>query len=299
MSKLAPVILFCYNRLNHLQKTIESLKKNKESIDTDIYIYCDGPRSNENRANLEEVRNYVRKIEGFKSIKYIFSDKNYGLSRSVIKGITEVLTEFNSVIVIEDDLVVSPYFLKYMNEGLKVFENDENVASIHGYCYPVNERLPDNFFLRGADCWGWATWSRAWKNFEKDGIYLLNELKNKNLIKQFNMSGAYPFTKMLEDNVKGKNDSWAIRWHASCFLKNMLTLYPGISLVNNIGMDKSGTHSGLTNEFDQNVAVSPIKIGRIDVTENIFAREIIANFLRDKTSILNKLKRLINRIRIF
>ncbi len=299
MSKLAPVILFCYNRLIHLQKTIESLKKNKESIYTDIYIYCDGPRSNENRANLEEVRNYVRKIEGFKSIKYIFSDKNYGLSRSVIRGITEVLTEFNSVIVIEDDLVVSPYFLKYMNEGLKVFENDENVASIHGYCYPVNEKLPDNFFLRGADCWGWATWSRAWKNFEKDGIYLLNELKNKNLIKQFNMSGAYPFTKMLEDNVKGKNDSWAIRWHASCFLKNMLTLYPGISLVNNIGMDKSGTHSGLTNEFDQNVAVSPIKIGRIDVTENIFAREIIANFLRDKTSILNKLKRLINRIRIF
>jgi hypothetical protein len=299
MSKLAPVILFCYNRLIHLQKTIESLKKNKESIDTDIYIYCDGPRINENRANLEEVHNYVRKIEGFKSIKYIFSDKNYGLSRSVIKGITEVLTEFNSVIVIEDDLVVSPYFLKYMNEGLKVFENDENVASIHGYCYPVNERLPDNFFLRGADCWGWATWSRAWKNFEKDGIYLLNELKNKNLIKQFNMSGAYPFTKMLEDNVKGKNDSWAIRWHASCFLKNMLTLYPGISLVNNIGMDKSGTHSGLTNEFDQNVAVSPINIGRIDVTENIFAREIIANFLRDKTSILNKLKRLINRIRIF
>ena len=299
MSKLAPVILFCYNRLTHLQKTIESLKKNKESIGTDIYIYCDGPRSNENRANLEEVRNYVRKIEGFKSIKYIFSDKNYGLSRSVIKGITEVLTEFNSIIVIEDDLVVSPYFLKYMNEGLKVFENDENVASIHGYCYPVNERLPDNFFLRGADCWGWATWSRAWKNFEKDGIYLLNELKNKNLIKQFNMSGAYPFTKMLEDNVKGKNDSWAIRWHASCFLKNMLTLYPGISLVNNIGMDKSGTHSGLTNEFDQNVAVSPIEIGRIDVTENIFAREIIANFLRDKTSVLNKLKRLINRIRIF
>jgi hypothetical protein len=181
--------------------------------------------------------------------------------------VSQILAASNTVIVLEDDLVVSKYFLKFMNEGLMKFSDDDRVISIHGYVYPVLRALPEAFFLLGADCWGWATWQRAWEIFEQDSEKLLLELRSRKLRKLFDFNSSYRFSKMLEDQARGKIDSWAIRWNASAFLQGKLTLYPGSSLMHNIGNDGSGKHSGPMNIFDGAVAESPICLDGLSIEE--------------------------------
>jgi putative methyltransferase (TIGR04325 family) len=203
------------------------------------------------------------------------------------------LSRYERIIVLEDDMVTSPYFLSYMNEALDRFANDDRVISAHGYVYPVKQGLPEAFFLRGADCWGWATWRRGWELFNPNGQALLDELKRRNLIKVFNFNGAYGYSQMLESQIKGVNDSWAIRWYATAFLAEKLTLYPGRSLVNNIGNDSSGTHCGTTTALDAELSDRPININGVRVEEDSAAKETIENYFRSKTT---RIKRAISQM---
>jgi hypothetical protein len=177
-------------------------------------------------------------------------------------------------------MMLSHNFLHYMNDALDLYANDENVASIHGYCYPVNGVLPETFFLRGADCWGWATWRRAWQHFRPDGSTLLAELESRGLVYEFDMDSQYGFTQMLRDQIAGRNNSWAIRWHASCFLDGRLTLYPGRSLVHNIGNDGSGTHSKHTNIYEQTLSNVPIALTRLPTIESQEGRVAFVRYFK-------------------
>jgi hypothetical protein len=277
---LAPVALFVYNRLDHTKKTVEALGKNYLAEESQLFVFSDGYKNEEGRDKVEEVRKYIKTITGFKSIEVFESDKNNGLANSIITGVTMVVNKFGRVIVMEDDLVTSPYFLTYMNEALDLYEEEEKVASIHGYVYPVKKPLPETFFLRGADCWGWATWKRAWAWFEPDGAKLLAELENKKLTYKFDFDGNFHFTNMLKRQIAGETNSWAIRWHASCFLKEKLTLYPGLSLLDNIGQDDSGTHRAHKNIHSSEIYKSKIKVGGIPIEESQEAREIIKRYLK-------------------
>ncbi len=156
-----------------------------------------------------------------------------------------------------------------MNDALDMYEEEESVACISGYIYPVKSKVSETFFLKGADCWGWATWSRAWNVFEKDGVKLLDELNRKNLGKEFDFDNTYPYTLMLKEQIEGKNNSWAIRWYASAFLKNMFCLYPGISLVQNIGIDGSGTHSGNSNKWEVELAAKEVVVKKIEIKQSV------------------------------
>lgn len=276
----APVVLFVYNRINHTHKTVLSLSKNEHACDTDLIIFSDDARSKDNKESVDEVRAYLNTISGFRSIHIYYRPYNFGLAKSIIEGVSQVLKTYNRIIVLEDDLVTSPYFLTYMNQALNKYENDDRVASIHGYVYPIKSELPETFFLRGADCWGWATWRRGWELFNHDGQYLLDELKKRQLIAAFNFNGAYSYSSMLEGQVKGAYDSWAIRWHASVFLANKLTLYPGRSLVNNIGIDASGTHCAESNSHDAILSSTPINLTSIDVRPSDIGKREFKIFLR-------------------
>lgn len=276
----APVLLFAYRRLSHLQRAVESLRRNPEAARTELHVHCDGPRGEADLTAVQEVRRYVASLDGFGVVRPLFRDRNLGLAESVISGVTSLLERHDRVIVLEDDLVLSSHFLRYMNEALTTYAGDPRVASIHGYCYPTSEALPETFFLRGSDCWGWATWRRAWSIFEADGTALLRRIDSGGLRRSFDLDGAYPFAKMLEEQVKGRNSSWAIRWHAACFLADKLTLYPSRSLVQNIGNDASGTHSGSTTAFDQAPTERPVDVRRITLEESATARAAFARFLR-------------------
>ena len=291
----APIALFAYARADHLRLTVESLLKNPECADTALYVFCDGPRNDAARPQTDAVRSYVDALQGFASVTRIYRGTNLGLAESIIRGVSEVVARHGRVIVMEDDLVVSAHFLAYMNRGLELYSDEARVASIHGYSYPVEEALPQTFFLRGADCWGWATWARAWRYFEPDGRKLLTALRDQKLTHAFDLGGAYPYTRMLRNQVEGKNNSWAVRWHASCFLADMLTLYPGKSLVNNIGLDGSGTHCAPTDDFAQHLQLGPVHLERIALTENTAVRDTFSRFLRRQSSLLTRAKRVINR----
>ncbi len=213
-------------------------------------------------------------------MKVVKRKTNLGLSQSIISGVNEVLEEHESIIVLEDDIIPSPFFLKYMNEALNKYSVIDRVGCIHAYSYPCSNPLPDTFFLRGADCWGWGTWKNSWNLFQENGQTLLDKILKSELSYQFDLDGTYPFTQMLRDQISGRNDSWAIRWHASMFLANKLCLYPGKSLVKNIGCDGSGTNCQQTSKFDSAESEIPITIKKIKLNESSTARDSFIEFLR-------------------
>lgn len=274
----APIALFTYSRADHTRQAVESLLQNAEAKDSDLYIFSDGPKTEEKRAAVEENRKYIHTITGFKSVTIVEREKNWGLANSLIAGITEIVNKYGRVIVVEDDLILSPYFLKFMNDGLEKYEQDDNVASISGFLNPVEGNIPETFFLRYFACWGWATWKRAWDLLNTDARDLLRQLRWKK--NDFNIGGGGAFYEMLYCQKVGLVDSWAVRFYASCFLKNKLHLFPGVSLVRQIGIDGSGTHCTTTDStYDlMKLCMSPINIKDIKVEENIIMYNIFTKF---------------------
>ncbi|HRU00618.1 MAG TPA: glycosyltransferase, partial [Victivallales bacterium] len=196
--KLAPIALFVYNRPWHTRQTVTALQNNELAAESELVVFSDGPKVEKNKEKtknneekVKEVRDYIKSINGFKTVKIIERTQNLGLANSIISGVTEIVNQYGKIIVLEDDLVTSPHFLRFMNEALDLYEKEEDVISIHGYVYPIPD-LPETFFLKGADCWGWATWKRGWDLFEPDGKKLLRELKEKKLLKRFDFNGTYP-----------------------------------------------------------------------------------------------------------
>ncbi len=295
MKNYAPIALFVYNRPEHTQKTIEALQQNMLAAESDLFIFADGAKNEAALEGVTAVRTYLKSVAGFKSVHIVERAENYGLAKSIITGVTEIVNTYEQIIIVEDDLVTSPYFLTYMNDGLNLYKHDNKVASIHGYSYAVKEKLPETFFLRGADCWGWATWKRAWAEFNPDGKALLIQLEEQNLTQAFDLDGSYPFTDMLKGQIAGTNNSWAVRWHASSFLAAKLTLYPGISLVDNIGHDTTGTHSKKTLKYRSTLSDRKIRAERIPLQEDSRARALFADYLRPKKPSI--IRRIINKIR--
>lgn len=300
-TRLAPVVLFVYNRLDHTRKTIDALQKNLLAGKSDLIIFSDGARNAEAFSAVAEVRSFVKTVKGFNSVTVVERAENMGLARSIIHGVAEICNQYGKVIVLEDDLVTSPYFLEYMNGGLDEYEFVDDVISIHGYIYPTASQLPATFFLRGADCWGWATWKRGWDLFDADAEALLARLLASGELDTFDFNGSYGYTDMLRQQIDGKISSWAIRWYASAFLANKLTLYPGVSLVHNIGHDSTGTHGGNTDDFSGEIAVTSIPVGGIAIEPNAAAFEAVRIFFLSlkKTlgqRVLNKLRSWRNRL---
>lgn len=286
----APIALFVYNRPTHTRRTLEALLRNDLSRNSDLIIFSDAVKSGSHTEAVREVRKYIAQIDGFKSITIVERESNFGLAHSIIDGVGMIVRKYGRVIVLEDDMVTSPYFLAYMNEALVKFADDDRVASIHGYVYPVALPLPEAFFLPGADCWGWATWQRGWEIFNGDGQSLLDELKRRKLIRAFDLNGTYPFSKMLEGQIKGTNDSWAVRWYASAFLAGKLTLYPGRSLVHNIGNDSSGTHSAASTCLDAELSKTPISLSSIKVEPSEEGMRAFEEYFRSRrTDLLRRL----------
>ena len=265
----APIILFTYNRLDHLHICLRSLKKNNLAKESNLYIFSDGSKNSKDEIKVKKVRKYLASLNGFKKLTIIDRHTNFGLAKNIISGLNYIFSKYKKAIIIEDDLLLSPFFLEFMNNNLNIYENSEKVASIHGYSYPVLNKNNKDFFLRGADCWGWGTWSNVWKNFNENGSYLLKKIKEQNLVRDFDYNNKAKFSKMLSDQVNGTIDSWAIRWHAAIYLKDMLTLYPKKSYVYNIGNDNSGTNALSTEIFDVSINIEKPKNYHIEEVENI------------------------------
>lgn len=253
--QLAPIVLFVYNRPVHTRKTLEALAKNDLSSQSVLYVFADGPKKDataEEIRKISEVKEVVKERKWCRDVHLVSSDINIGLANSVINGVTEIINKYGSVIVLEDDLITSKGFLRYMNEALEKYFLDEQVMQISGYCFPLRN-IPENhtaFFIPLTTSWGWATWKRAWGEFDSEakGYEVLRS--DRNLEKKFNLDGIYPYSKMLFSQMEGGAvDSWAIRWWWSVFRSRGLVLFPDKSLVDNRGYDSSATHTNRSNPF--------------------------------------------------
>ena len=267
MTNLAPIALFVYNRPWHTQKVLESLSKNEEAKNSTLYVFADGAKLNNIDTELiNEVSNVIKKFNHcFKKIVIKKQSQNMGLSKSIITGINEVFINYNKIIVLEDDIVVSSCFLNFMNSGLNLYQNESRVATIQGYQFPISFKIKNStYFDIAVGCWGWATWKNRWILFEEDGKKLKNRIENAKLWSDFDIKNTYPFKELLENQIKGNNDSWAVRWYASLFLNNKLNLYSTMSLTKNIGNDGSGNHGDKKDvshyPIANNIAIDLIRI---------------------------------------
>lgn len=288
----APIALFTYNRADKTKTVIESLLQNKEAKYSELFIFSDGAKNAKAEEGVKENRKYIHSLESslcikekeifFKKITIIERDSNYGLSNSLITGITNLTNKYGKVIVVEDDLILSPYFLKFMNDGLTKYDTDDRVSAIAGFLNPIDFPVPENFFLRYFACWGWATWKRAWDLFNPDVRDLLKQLRWKK--NDFNIGGYGPFYEHLYCHKVGLVDTWAARFYASSFLKNKLVLYPGRTLSVQNGTDGSGTHSGGgASVFDGMVySNKPIIVEDIEVKEDKEIYNTYALFYKGK-----------------
>ncbi|MDX8338072.1 glycosyltransferase [Draconibacterium sp. IB214405] len=254
---LAPILLFVYNRPWHTEQTIKALQKNELALVSELFIYSDAPKNESSVELVDKVRDYINGINGFKNVEIIERTENWGLAKSIIDGVTEIVNRYGKVIVLEDDIVTSPYFLTFMNNALDFYNEEKKVWHISGWNYPVNpEGLGDAFLWRGMNCWGWATWADRWRFFEKDTDELIKEFSEKD-ISRFNIDGAENYWGQVLDNRDGRINTWAVFWYATFFKRNGLSLNPVRSFVNNIGFDNSGVHCG-TSKIYENSLEDPI-----------------------------------------
>lgn len=279
MNRFAPILLFVFNRPDHTEQTLKALKANTLAKHSHLIVYSDAPRSASDEPRVKQVRHIVHQAEGFQSVTVIERTENWGLARSIIDGVTTQLAVHGRVIVLEDDLITAPHFLQFMNEALELYRDEPRVGHVYACDFTNDPTLPETFLLKWTGSWGWGTWDRAWKLFNPNGQELLNQLQERKLTHTFDFNGRYGFTRMLRRQIARKNNSWAIRWNASLFLANVLSLCVGRSLVQNIGFDNSGTNCGGGNLYYSNLYPKAINVNKIDpIEENLIARKALERY---------------------
>jgi hypothetical protein len=297
MQQFAPIALFVYNRPVHTERTLTFLKKNTLAAESRLFIFSDGPKSANDEEKVAEVRELIKNIDGFHSVEIILRKENLGLAENIISGVSRLVKDYGTVIVLEDDLVTSPYTLQYFNEALSKYKNTPEVMHIGAYMYPLGKQhLPETFFYRAATSWGWATWERAWDLFEPDIDKLMSQFDKKKKW-DFSIEGTMNFWKQMRQFKQGKNNSWAIRWYASIFLHGGLTLNPAHSLVNNIGHDGTGVHSGINEIYNVVIHPEPVSFFPSETNEHTDAYRAIKEFLEQrKGSLWQRIKRYANQV---
>ena len=297
MIDLAPIVLFVYDRPEHTKRTLEALQKNEGAKESDLFIFSDAAKNEAARPNVNKVRSLVRNIDGFKEIKIIERSENWGLANSIVDGVTDIVNKYGRIIVLEDDLVTSTYFLKYMNEGLIYYKNTEKVWHISGWNYPIDQDGLGHVFLwRLMNCWGWATWDNRWARYEKNVGKIIREFSKAD-IKGLNLDGSEAFYNQVIANKNEQINTWAIFWYTTIFKNNGLCVNPTQSFVENIGHDGSGVNCVGSTAFktdlsmERNISFSEI------IEENSVALNRIRKFYqRQKKSLLiraiNKLSRM-------
>lgn len=282
MEHLAPIVLFTYNRLDHTRKTVKALQRNVYAKESVLYIYSDAPKTESAAKAVQAVRDYLRTINGFREVHIILREENWGLARNIMDGVTQIVNQYGKIIVLEDDIVTSKYFLKYMNDALEIYKESPQVMNISAYICPITtEDLPETFFMHFSYCWGWATWKDAWALFEREPKKLIQEF-TKDDIYHFTLEGTVDYWQQVVANEEGRLYTWAVFWGATIFRNQGLTLIPRESLTLNIGMDGTGEHCDVTEQYDSAVKVNPVSLFPLEIQELPLARVYHRLFFKGK-----------------
>lgn len=283
MRELAPIIIFTYNRPHHTRKMLQALENAELAQDSEVFIFSDGAKNANAIEHVNRVRAIIAEPWNFKKITIIERERNVGLAQNIISGVSEIIKQYGKVIVLEDDLEISKVGLRYFNDALDAYEQEEKVMEISGYMYPVKDadKLPETFFFRVANSWGWATWKRAWNKYNTDIDQLIADF-DKDKIKRFSIDHTENFWKQVKEYKAGKINSWAIRWYLTLFNNDGLALYPRQSMIQNMGTDGSGTHSDADNAYKVELATQAVSYFPKEIEENKQAYEAIKYFYKHR-----------------
>lgn len=276
---LAPVVVFSYNRPDHLRRTLDALAKNDLASESVLYVYCDGPKpdaTEEQRQRIAANREVARATEGFKEMHVVERELNVGLKDNIVGAVTEIVNQYGRVITLEDDVVSSVGFLRFMNEALEMYADEEKVMHVSAYMYPHIRRLPNTFFYfvpyPGG---GWATWQRAWNHYNDNAQELYDCWKGN--WEEFDVVGGDYLSTQLKKNREGTMCTWFVKWYAVMRKEGALSLFPGHSLTNNIGFDDMATNCYATSKFDV-IPADYVAVERIPLEINKKASRLIYDF---------------------
>jgi Glycosyl transferase family 2 len=247
----APICIFTYKRLDTASRTIEALIKNPLAEKSTVFIFSDGPKRETDAVQVAEVRKYLDKVKGFKEINLIKREQNFGLSKSIINGVSKVMQDFGKAIVVEDDIFTSPGFLSFINQGLEVYQDNPKVFAVSGYTFPIKypaDYQYDVYFAPRASCWGWGSWQDRWERIDwelKDYEALKS---NPKLIRELNQGGS-DLSRLVRRQMEGKIDSWDTVWTYNQFKFRQQAAFPTESKVQNIGFGTDATHTKFYNRF--------------------------------------------------
>lgn len=290
MQQLAPICLFTYNRLDETKQTVVALQQNHLAPESELFIFSDGPKNENAKPKIDEVRAFLKTIDGFKNITIFEAEINKGLANSIIDGVTQIIQQYGKVIALEDDLVTAPNFLDFMNQSLDFHESTPKVFSISGYTLdlPSLKTISKDYYLGyRASSLGWGTWQDRWSCVDWDVKQY--DVFNKSLSKKIKfMRGGSDMPYMLKNQIKGKIDSWAIRWCFHQFNNDLLTVFASKSKLLHIGDGEAATNAKFTNRFDTELDVSDKRKFMFD-KEIYLNPKLVAEF-RGKFSIKNRLK---------
>ena len=240
----APIALFVYNRLEHTRQTIDALRANNFAQQSDLFVFADGAKSPSGAAAVAAVRELVRAVDGFKSVTIIERQHNFGLSKSVISGVTQLCNEYGRAIAVEDDVVTAPDFLAFMNHALRQYAGEPKMFSVCGFNLPIvapKTYSYDAFCSYRFACWGWGTWKDRWEKADWSVKDFPEFMADRAKRRRFNRGGD-DLSWLLALHMEGKIDSWDIIWAYTHFKHDALALLPVYSKAYNIGLDGSGTH---------------------------------------------------------
>lgn len=266
----SPILVFVHTRFDHFNNCINSLLKCPEAKYSPLFVSSDFQRNDEEKVNVDLVRNYVKAIKGFKSVTPIFFEKNVGIEYASNYSVNKVFKNYDQIIMLEDDIKVSPFFLDYINKGLDFYKNDPKVFSICGFSPYILTKNYSKFNTELVSSNRWNAWGfGSWKNKFNQHLKfrhetsLIKNLENENikgklkLISDKLSRNYYPhFLYCIKENKLPAFDHLVSLF---CLKNNMVNIYCQSTYTKNYGHDGSGLHSAkdskitmlMRNDFSQ------------------------------------------------
>ena len=268
-----PIAFFGFNRPRHTRVSLEALARNSIPPGTPLYAFVDGPKDGaaaEDVAQVEAVREVVRGVAWPGPEHLRFRERNAGLLVSLLGGIGEVLSEHETVIVVEDDVVTSPGFYDFLSSGLETYADEPRVMHLSAHSpltAPPADYPHTTFVFNDSTVWGWATWRRAWSRLSTDGAAMRREIARRGMRNYVNLEGTFEKDYALQVLDEGRSQDWNAYWHCSILLNDGLCIHPVASLVENIGFDGTGTQCTTESGGLLTPAVDRLAFDRVELVE--------------------------------
>ena len=250
MSEFAPISIATYSRLEHLIKTIDSLKLNSLASKSVLYIFSDAPRAGHEKS-VSELRDYIKTIEGFLEVRLVMQETN-NMKKNIRESFEIPLSEYGRIIWMEDDNIVSENFLDFMNDALEFYKDDERVVSIAGHSKFLNvpEVNGDIFKLNSFHAWGVGYWSRSLASLKEITLEIFSrDISDREMIKKLERLPDTMLYCYIPSQIYGLFDAGDVKYHYWMTKNNLFSIYPSETLVRNIGCDGSGFHCNVNDEY--------------------------------------------------